>query len=352
MAKTVKIGIMGTGWPGRSHTEAFGKISGAKVVAVSDVDADRRAAFVKQFGKMAEYADYKEMLKNKDLDAVVIALPTGMHYNVTKESFAAGMHVLCEKPPTATAGEMEELAKQAADKGLVYSFCRQPRFNPNPLEAKRLVEKGTLGDIYMAESAWIRCRNIPFGAGGWFVNKAKGGGVLLDLGIHVIDNAWFVMGCPKPVEVMCGMYCAFSDLAPEGVQYDAEDGVMGMIRFENGAMLRFMTSFALNAGGHGVGSAEGVIKPEWGEVRLFGTKAGIDVNAGKLLEGKGKDGVKVKPLKPKTKLPPFVLQGKSFINAIRDGGEPANSASQAVMLMQMLEALRTSGETKRAVQIG
>jgi len=350
VGKTIRIGIMGTGWPGRSHTEAFQGLPGARVTAVSEPLVERRTAFVEKYGKLEEYDDYRTMIRKAELDAVVNALPTGMHFATTRDCLNAGLHVLCEKPPTTKAAEMIALAKLAKTKRKVYMFCRQPRFEPGRLEAKRLVEAGAIGDVYCAESAWIRCRGIPWGAGGWFVNKKKGGGVLLDLGIHVIDNVWFVMGCPRPVEVMCGMYCAFSHLAPKGIEYTAEDAVMGQIRFANGAMLRMMTSFALNTGGPGVKDAEGKVRPEWGEGRLYGTKGGIDINAGKLLLG-AKDGVQVKALKPRSKLAPFTAQGKSFLDAITKGTEPANSAAQAVMLMQMLDALKESGDTGKAVRI-
>lgn len=341
---------MGTGWPGRTHTEAFQKLPGAVVAAVSDPLPERRAFFIEKYGRMAEFDDYREMIRGCELDAVVNALPTGMHYATTRACLEAGLHVLCEKPPTTTAKEMIAIARIARKKGLVYMFCRQPRFDPNRLEARRLVMAGKLGEIYAAESSWIRCRGIPWGAGGWFVNKAKGGGVLLDLGLHVIDNVWFVMGCPRPVEVMAGLYCAFSHLAPKGVEYTAEDAVMGQIRFENSAMLRIMTSFALNTGGPGAKESKGKIRPEWGEARIYGTKAGIDVIAGKLLLG-ARDGVLVKPLAPKSKLHPFIVQGKSFLSAITRNEPPANTPEQAIMLMQMLGALKQSGETGRAIRI-
>ncbi len=350
MSRTVRIGVMGLGWPGRSHSEAFGEISGAKVVAISDPDAARRREFVKRFGETREFEDYRQMFRHADIDAVVNALPTGMHFATTRDALNAGLHVICEKPPTTRAAEMIKLARLAKSKRRVYMFCRQPRYYPQSLEARRLVAQGALGEVYLAESSLTRCRGIPLGAGGWFVNKKKGGGVLLDLGIHVIDNAWFIMGCPRPVEVMAGLYCAFSHLAPKGIEYTAEDAAVGQIRFANGATLRFMTTFALNTAGPEASKAKGLVKPEWGEIRLYGPRGGIDVNAGKLLLGR-KNGVFAKDIKPRSKLAPFTAQNRTFIQAIRKQGKPGNTAEQAVMLMQMLDALKKSGDTGRAVRI-
>lgn len=354
MPKKIRVGFMGATWPCQSHAEGMQNISGIELTAVSEPDEDVRAEFVKKFekfGPMREYNDYTAMLKDGKLDAVVIGLPTGLHYKATMASLETGRHVLCEKPPTARAAEMIKIAEFSKKKRLTYMFGRQPRFTPSSLAAQKIVKAGKLGDIYHAETKWIRCRGIPLGKGGWSVNKKKGGGVLLDLGIHAIDNAWFVMGCPKPVEVFAGLHCAFPHLAPKGVEYTAEDAAVGIIRFENGATLDLFTTFALNTGGPDVVDAYGLFSPEWEEVKIYGTKAGLDVKAGRLMTGK-KDGVELTAIGlPKIPPPVFTAQAEAFFKAIRTGSEPINSPAQAVMLMQMLEALKKSGEKQRAVQL-
>ena len=351
MSGKVRIGFMGATWPCRSHAEGLSSIRSVKFEAVSEPDMERRTQFLRKFGEMQEYNDYRQMLQEAQLDAVVIGLPTALHFEATQASLDAGLHVLCEKPPTTNAAEMIEIARLAKKKRLTYMFARQPRFAPESLEARKLVQRGRIGEVYHAEGKWIRCRGIPWQGGGWFVNKEKGGGVLLDLGVHSIDNAWFVMGCPRPVEAFAGLHCAFSHLAPEGIEYTAEDAAVGMIRFENGATLHFMVTFALNTAGRDAGKTEGFVKPEWGEIKIYGTKGGIDVGAGKFISGR-KNVVGVTPLKkPKRIQPVFTAQAKEFIRAVRAQDEPLNSPDQAVMLMQMLDALKRSGETRRAVEI-
>jgi len=351
MAKKLRIGFMGATWPCRYHAKGFGALRGAELAAVAEPNEEKRRAFVTANGPMREFTDYREMIEKNDLDAVAIGLPTGMHFDATCESLKAGLHVLCEKPPTTNCREMMRVARLAKRTGLTYMFCRQPRFKAESLAARRLAASGRLGEVYHAEGRWYRARNIPLGAGGWFVNRAKGGGVLLDLGIHAIDNAWFVMGCPRPVEVFAGLHCTFSHLAPKGIAYTAEDAAVGMIRFENGATLDFTVTFALNTAGPDAAKVNGETRPEWGEVRVYGDKGGVDVTAGKYIAGR-KRNVRVTPLRvPKKPLPVFDAQAKEFLRAVRTGTEPMNSADQAVMLMQMLDALRKSGDTQRAVRI-
>lgn len=113
----------------------------------------------------------------------------------------------------------------------------------------------------------------------------------------------------------------------------------------------FMVTFALNTPGPVGGKPEEIVRPEWGEIRVYGTKGGIDVQAGVLVSGMEK-GVKVVPLrKPKKALPVFSAQAREFVRAVRAGDEPMNSPEQAVMIMQMLDALKLSGEKRRAVRI-
>lgn len=176
--------------------------------------------------------------------------------------------------------------------------------------------------------------------------------MLLDLGVHMLDNAWFVMGCPRPVAVFGGTHVAFAHLAPPGIAYTAEDLAVGMVRFASGATLVTTVTFALNTAGPVATDVKGIVRPEWGEVKVYGTKGGVDVWAGKAITGRAKD-VSVKPLVPagRKKVPDFHLQAREFIRAIRAKDEPLNSASQAVQLMQMLETLKRSAASGRSVTI-
>ena len=351
MSKRIRLGFMGASGPSGAHARGLAETRGCELAAISEPNAERRAGFIKQLGRMKEYDDYRAMLKQADLDAVVIGLPTGMHFKSTCAALESGRHVICEKPPVTTALEMKKVAQLAKRKKLTYMFARQPRFTPEALAARKAVQKGRIGNVYHAEAGWFRARGIPWGVDGWFVNRAKGGGVLLDLGVHSIDDAWFVMGCPRPVEVLGGMHCAFAHLAPKGIEYTAEDCAVGMIRFENSATLHLTVTFALNTAGPNAAEATGPVNPEWGVVKVYGDKGGIDVRAGKLVIGRKND-VKVSPLAmPRKAVPVFTAQSREFIRAIRERDTPMNSADQAVMLMQMLGALRKSGDTGRAVRI-
>lgn len=348
MKDMIKIGIIGVGGTISSTTIILNGEPNVQLVALADMDADRRIRVLGDIKGVRVFNDYQKMFDTCDLDAVCIGLPTWLHAPVSQEAVERGMHVLVEKPPSNNVEELIPVTQLAKDKGLTFMFVRQSRFTAQIMEGRRLVQSGELGDVYYAETRWIRTRWSS--ARGWRHDKEKGGGVLLDLGIHAIDNVWFMMGCPRPTEVMSGLYCTFSDLVPPEQTYSADDAACGFVRFENGCTLHFVVAFSMNTTNrHTPDKESDVVNREVQEYHLYGTKAGLE--NGKLLVGTP-GGVQVKPMKPPAqKADDITLQAREFIRAIRDQDEPLNSGSQAVMLMQMLDAAMKSSETNRAVTI-
>ena len=348
MKEIIKVGIIGVGGTISSTTVILNGEPNVKLVALADPDDSRRKRVLGDIKGVHLFDDYHEMFDACDLDAVCIGLPTWMHAPVSQEAVERGMHVLCEKPPSNDAEELIPVTQLAASKGLTYMFVRQSRFSAQLMEGRRLVQAGELGEVYYAETRWIRTRWCS--ARGWRHDKVKGGGVLLDLGIHAIDNVWFMMGCPCPTEVMAGLYCNFSHLVPPEQTYTADDAACGFVRFENGCTLHFAVAFSLNTTNrHSPAAESDLVKSEIQEFHLYGTKAGIE--NGKLLVGTP-DGVKVQPMKPSPqKADEITLQAREFIRAIREKDESLNSGSQAVMLMQILDGAMKSSETGSAVAI-
>jgi predicted dehydrogenase len=348
MKDAIRVGIIGVGGTIGSTTAVLAAEPNVELVALADPDPNRRKRVLDGIKGVRVFDDYRQMFDACDLDAVCIGLPTWMHAPVSQEAVELGLHVLCEKPPSNDAAELVPVTELAATKGLAYMFVRQSRFTSQLMEGRRLVQAGELGDVYYAETRWIRTRWCS--ARGWRHDKAKGGGVLLDLGIHAIDNVWFMMDCPRPTEVMAGLYCTFADLAPPEQTYTADDAACGFVRFENGCTLHFAVAFSLNTTNRHTPAAESdLVKSEVQEFHLYGTKAGLE--SGKLLVGTP-DGVKVKPIKsPAQKANEITLQAREFIRAIREEDQPLNPGSQAVMLMQMLDAAMKSSEIGSAVAI-
>ena len=297
------------------------------------------------------------MVRSGICEAVSLALPTDMHFAATRFCLQQGVHVICEKPPTTNAPQMRKLARLVNDTGLCYAFVRQQRFDPIKIHVREMALNGKLGDVYHSESHWLRSRGAPF-RGGWGVNKDSGGGVLLDLGIHKIDDAWFCMGNPTPTVAFAAMHCSFDYLAKGmnlSMPYNADDFTTGLIRFENDATLNMSCSFAGNRVAPEHQGEEGVREnSNWQELMVLGTKAGVDLTKGRITKHhkKGTETSDIKiPKRIENMQCGFNGLFSNVAHAIRNNSEPLNSATHALQLMEMLDALKKSAESGRSVDI-
>lgn len=193
----LRVGVIGLGI-GRMHIEGWRQHPHVEVVAIADADSERLAQVGTQFEIARRYTNAQAMLDAGGLDVVSVCTPNKFHKDLTLAALAAGCHVLCEKPMAMSAAEGREMlaAAKAADKRLMINFSY--RFSAASRGLKAQVDAGLFGDFYFGRSVWHRRRGMP-GFGGWFGNKAlAGGGPLIDLGVHRLDLALWLMGYPKP----------------------------------------------------------------------------------------------------------------------------------------------------------
>jgi predicted dehydrogenase len=342
----IRVGVIGLGM-GRHHIAGYQTHPAAEVVAVADLNKELLDQIANQYGVIGRYNSGEHMLAHEKLDVVSIATPNKFHMPLTLAALEAGCHVLCEKPMAMNAGEGREMlaAAQQAGKRLMINFSY--RFTEQSQALKDQVETGILGDVYFARTLWHRRRGLPR-FGGWFGQKAlSGGGPLIDLGVHRLDLALWLMGYPKPVWVMGSTYnpIATALAKAEGVEYDVEDLAVAMVKFENGATLELEASWAAN-----------VQENEWMETRLFGTQAGLvqrnvqetyKFEAEIYLERNGAhfDMKLHHPSRPaRSAMWHFV---ESIVN---DVPHPA-TGEEGLRVMQILDAIYQSAEEGRPVQI-
>lgn len=277
MSRKLRAGVIGLGM-GCNHVSGYREHPEIELVAVADIDSVRlEERGRKQLSVMNCYSTAAEMLKKEKLDIVSVAVPNVSHKDLTIAALNAGANVLCEKPMAMNAKEAEEMLAVAKKKkrklGINFSY----RFAPQSKAMKELVDGGSLGDIYYAHSTWFRRRGIPGlgmgnfnspgAAGRWFFDKKfSGGGPLIDLGVHRLDFALWMMGYPEPEWVLGSTY---SQLGPDiakktGDKYTVEDLACAMIKFKNGATLNLEASWASN-----------VKENEIMSTRLLGDKGGV-----------------------------------------------------------------------------
>lgn len=356
MKEAVGFGVLGLGWPGVQHSRAALGVPGARLAAACDADPGRREQFSKDFPDVRVHERHEDLFADPSVDVVVIGLPNFLHAPMTLAAFAAGKHVLCEKPPTLDVAEIQEIRRESNERNLVYAFGRQFRFTSDMLDARAAIEAGQLGSIYLAKSRWLRLRGAPAGVGGWFTEKKRaGGGAIIDLGIHSLDNAWYLCGCPSPVSVSAMTGRFFPGEAPG----DVEDTGVAFIRFQGGLVLSLEIAWVMNM------SDEGASPVEWTgaesiQTLLHGTDASLQLAPPTIFRGDDKRLHRLEvPAGPSRAdafaglpepLPGFARQIADVAAAVRNGTAPVNHVNDAVELMKMLAGIYESARAQTEVR--
>ncbi|MCG3148527.1 MAG: Inositol 2-dehydrogenase/D-chiro-inositol 3-dehydrogenase [Verrucomicrobiae bacterium] len=239
-----RVGVIGTGGIFRgAHVHGWKAIPDAQIVAVADINADRAASLAKEMDIPQVFTDYRELVK-LDLDAVDVCTPNGVHTPAVLAALNAGMHVVCEKPLATTTKDVRLMGELADKKKLVLMTAQHQRWTASALAIKRWAEAGNLGDVYHARVRAMRRAWLPI-APGFIDKKLSGGGPCMDIGVHALDAALWVMGFPKPVRVTgtAKVNFAQTDKIPgmwgewDRKMYSVEDFAAGFVHFDNGATM-------------------------------------------------------------------------------------------------------------------
>jgi len=201
MGSALRVGIAGYGVAGRIfHGGLLRREPDADVVAVVTRDPQRRAEVAADFPAAAVRDSLTEMLAADRLDLAVLATPTRLHADAAVECFAAGVPVVVDKPMATTADEARRMVSAAQAAGLAFTVFQNRRWDSDFLTLRRLAEAGELGRILRFESRFERWRPQPT-PGKWREDLApqQGGGSLLDLGSHLVDQAVQLLGPVRSV---------------------------------------------------------------------------------------------------------------------------------------------------------
>jgi len=341
----VRVGVIGVGM-GRNHAIHFRDAHEAVLVAICDLNSDRLAQVAGETHPWRTYTSWEDLVADPDIDAVSVALPNALHEDVVLRALEAGKHVLCEKPLAMNAQQGERMVSTARrlERKLMLHF--NYRFQPPSQAVKHAVDAGVLGPIYFARTVWHRKRGIP-NLGGWFTQKAMaGGGALIDLGVHRLDLALWLMGYPRPVSVTGVAYSHLGRQLSEGTDkvFDVDDLAAGFIRFENGASLIIEASWASNSE-----------KREDQSTQLFGRYAGAVIRnwdegyqyEARIFRGHGDEVYTETPHNPEWVETPQ----QHFCKAILNNTEPMATGEQGLLVMRLLDAIYESAATGREVRL-
>jgi predicted dehydrogenase len=345
MSRKLKMGVVGLGM-GRGHARGYQSHPGCELVALCDLDEERLKAGVGEFGVLQTYTDAGKMFREAGLDAVSIATPNKFHAPLTIAALEQGLHVLCEKPMARTVREAQRMlaAAEKAGKQLMINFSF--RFSDMSFALKQQVDAGVIGEIYFGRTVWHRRRGLP-GFGGWFGDQElAGGGPLIDLGVHRLDLALWLMGYPEPVAVSGSTYNPIAArLAREQKKhFSVEDLACGLIKFANGATLILEASWAVH-----------IKEREYMITQLCGTQGGLvqknvgqgyDFTAELYTEEGGN--LFTKTLDQRLVKAPSAYH--EFVDSILEKRPPLATAEQGLKVMKILEGIYQSAAKGREVR--
>lgn len=248
----VKVGIIGLGWAGQAHLESYLRCANVEIAGIADMREAVLKDLAQRFPIRQTYTEYEDLLADDSISVISIATPNYLHAPIAIKALESGKHVLCEKPMAITSEEGARMVQAALANNRVLEIAFNHRRRGDVEVLKRHIDQGALGRIYHAKASWMRRRGIP-GFGGWFTTKAlSGGGPLIDLGVHSLDMALYLMGEPEITAVSAMTYAEFgpkgrgsrSEIS-EG-SYDVEDMATAFIRLKDGGTLLLEASWASN----------------------------------------------------------------------------------------------------------
>lgn len=239
MSEKVRIGIVGIGNMGSNHSKNIlaHQVEHLELAAVCDIAPEKLDWAEKNLPGVPRFSDYKEMIASGLLDAVLIATPHYLHPEIAKAGFAAGLHVLTEKPAGVYTKQVEEMNEAAQKSGKVFCIMYNQRTNPQFQKIRELVQSGRLGQLKRCIwiiTNWYRTQAY-YDSGTWRGTWAgEGGGVLLNQCPHNLDLWQWMFGMPVRVRAKC-QYGKWHNI-------EVEDEVTAYAEYANGATATFITT--------------------------------------------------------------------------------------------------------------
>lgn len=237
----VKVGIIGSQFEADIHAASFLLMpEEAEVVAVSSPTAGNAEQLAKKYGIPRVFLDYREMLKEPDIEMVTITAPNRLHAQMTIDIANAGKHVVCEKPLCMTLAEADEMIYTCNRQGVMLGYAEELFFTPKYVKAKEMADQGGFGKVHLVKQSEKHFG--PHSPWFWDMEQA-GGGAMMDLGCHGIAFCYWFLGRPaiKSVYAQLGTYV-------HGDKTKGDDDAICILEFENGSVGMVECSWAKRGG--------------------------------------------------------------------------------------------------------
>ena len=338
MKETIGLGLIGAGRAGMIHARNFAsRVPHAKMIAVSDVVEESARQAAAELGHSAWHADWRDILANSAIDAVIVVTPTKFHHEIVIAAAKAKKHILCEKPMAMNREECLAMNEAAKANGINLQIGFMRRFDANFKRAKELVCSGAIGQVVTVKSL-TRGPSTPLE---WMYDIAKSNGPLAEVNSHDIDTLrWFTESDAESLYAMAGNFRCEEARARYPDFYDT---VLMNVRMKNGML-------------GNIDGAQGVQYGYDARVDIVGTEGHIEIGG---LEGSNtllytKDKLfRGDTVKSWTNLfyEAYVNEDISFVESIINGKPPEVSGEDGMAAVDIVRAGNESIRTGQVVRL-
>jgi len=341
----VRFGLVGFGRFGQNHARAVEATEGAELAAVACRSEDSAATARQAYPDAFVTTDYRELVSRDDVDAVDVALPTFLHYEVARAALEAGKHVFVEKPMTPKTEECRELVRLAEAGGLVLAVGFKRRVAQLWSRVKRLVEEGVIGEPH---HALFQLWRWPYrlGSEGWRYDIERVGSWELEEPVHCFDKARWYLGATAGD--ITSVYARANSRQVD--QPELHDNFCAILGFENGAHATI--SQTLSAWGHHHGlelvGMEGAIRATW----RGATDDAEPVQCLEYMRSRSREGeVETIDFEPTGEIYELEREMESMVRAVRDGEAVVADGADGVWSIALCEAAHRSIESGQVMSM-
>ncbi len=334
----LRVAVIGAGAISRDqHLPAWFGHPHCKLVGLADVSEAALAFAGDKFEIARRATDYRVLLDDPEIDVVDICAPSALHAEICVAALQAGKHVLCEKPMATSRSGAGVILQAIAASGKKLMIGQHMRYEPSVLALRDFLSKTDVGHIYYSRAQWLRRRRLP-GKPAFADRRLSGGGALYDIGVHMLDLAWWLMGCPRPISATGGVYNYLARSGQVGSEWgdwdhetiDVEDFSAGMIRFAGGGTLTLEASW--------LGMQP---ESEMQRLQMFGEHVGFVWPDNRIVGERDKRPWDVQ-LAPATGEKAHRATIRAFADALLADQEVPIPPEQTALVVAMLEAIYTS----------